>query len=136
MGSILAESSHLDRIEKLLSPVRDIFAAVFFVSIGMLINPLDIQKYWLIILIASLITIFGKIISIFLGAKLSGESNHTSFEIGSSMAQTGEFSYIIAGLGLTLGMSSFLYPVAVTVSVITTFTTPYLIKLSQRILKN
>ena len=129
MGSILAETKEGKKIEHLLNPIKDLFAAVFFVSVGMMINPETLYQYSGIILIITLVTIFGKFISTTIGALLSGQSLKTSMYAGLSLAQIGEFSFIIATLGLTLKVTSdFIYPIAVAVSAITTFTTPYLIK--------
>lgn len=129
MGSILAETREGKKIEQLLNPIKNLFAAVFFVSVGMMINPEMLYKYGGIIFVITLITIFGKIFSSTVGALLSGQSLKTSMHAGLSLAQIGEFSFIIATLGMTLKVTSdFLYPIAVAVSAITTFTTPYLIK--------
>lgn len=129
MGSLLSETKEGERIEKLIHPVRDLFAAVFFVSVGMLINPNLIFEYRYQIIFITFITISGKFLSSALGALISGSSLRHSVQVGMSLAQIGEFSFIIATLGLTLNVtSSFLYPIAVAVSAITTFTTPYLIK--------
>lgn len=129
MGSILAETNEGPRIEKLIHPIKDLFSAVFFVSVGMMIDPAILQEYSWQILLITCITIFGKIISTSLGALLSGVSFRHSVQAGMSLAQIGEFSFIIATLGLTLKVTSdFLYPIAVSVSAITTFATPYLIK--------
>lgn len=134
MGSILAETNEGPRIEKILHPIKDLFAAVFFVSVGMMIDPVILQEYaWQIVLI-TLITIAGKVISTSAGALLSGVSFRHSVQAGMSLAQIGEFSFIIATLGLTLKVTSeFLYPIAVSVSAITTFATPYLIRNSDRL---
>lgn len=129
MGSILAETKEGKKIEHLLNPIKDLFAAVFFVSVGLMINPTILFQYGGIILIITFVTIFGKIFSTTIGALLSGQSLKTSMHAGMSLAQIGEFSFIIATLGLTLKVTSdFIYPIAVAVSAITTFTTPYLIK--------
>lgn len=131
MGSILAETVLVHRIENLIRPIRDIFAAVFFISVGMLINPIVIIAHWQAVLIISLVTIFGKIITTSIAAILTGQSLNTSVRVGFSMAQVGEFSFIIAALGLTLNVTNdSLYPIIVAVSGVTTFTTPYLIRLS------
>ncbi len=134
MGSILAESSESNRIEELMRPLRDLFASVFFVSVGMLLNPsIIIQHFWTIILVAG-VTIVGKIVSSTLGALITGQTLRTSVQVGFGLAQIGEFSFIIAGLGLSLGVTSdFIYPVGVAVSLITTFTTPYLIRSSHSV---
>ena len=131
MGSILAETRDGHRIEHLLLPVKDLFSAVFFVSVGMLIDPNVLTEYFWIILMISAVTVFGKILSISIGSILSGQNLRTSVQSGMSVAQIGEFSFIIATLGMTLKVTSdFLYPIAVAVSAITTFTTPYFIKYS------
>ncbi len=131
MGSILAETVLIHRIEELIKPIRDIFAAVFFISIGMLINPVVILENWPVVLLISAITIIGKVISTSVAAILTGQSLNTSVRTGFSMAQIGEFSFIIVGLGVALNVTSDkLYPLIVAVSAITTFTTPYLIRLS------
>ncbi|MES2217291.1 MAG: cation:proton antiporter [Pseudomonadota bacterium] len=131
MGSILAETPQIHRIEELIRPIRDIFAAVFFVSVGMLINPKLIFANIGIVLLISVVTIISKIISSSMGALITGQSLSTSLRVGFGMAQIGEFSFIIVGMGMALGViSDTLYPIVVAVSVITTFTTPYLIRLS------
>jgi CPA2 family monovalent cation:H+ antiporter-2 len=131
IGSILAETVLIRRIEDLIKPICDIFAAVFFISVGMLIDPLVIVKNWQVVLLISIVTIFGKLITTSVAAFLTGQSANTSLRVGFSMAQVGEFSFIIVGLGLALGVvSNELYPLIVAVSGITTFTTPYLIRLS------
>lgn len=129
MGSLLAETKEGKRVEHLILPVRDLFAAVFFVSVGMLIDPGVLAQYWPLILTISAVTIVGKFVSTALGAILSGNSLKHSVQSGMSLAQIGEFSFIIATLGLTLKVTSgFIYPIAVAVSAVTTFTTPYLIR--------
>lgn len=131
MGSIFAETTKAERIEHVLSSVKNLFGAIFFVSIGMMIDLNAMWEHIIPIIIITLLTIFGKFFSTTLGALLSGQSLKHSVQVGMSMAQIGEFAFIIATLGLTLGVTSeFLFPVAVGVSVITTFTTPYMIKYS------
>lgn len=131
MGSIIAETTKAERIEHLVKPVKDLFGAVFFVSVGMLINPETLAEYWLPVLIITLVTIVGKTLSTTLGAILSGQPLRQSVQAGMSLAQIGEFSFIIATLGMTLGVTSeFLYPIIVAISAITTFTTPFFIKSS------
>lgn len=131
MGSILAETPLIQRIQQLIKPIRDVFAAIFFISVGILINPIIIFQHWPIVLFITLITIFGKLIGNGLGAFLTGQSLNTSIRTGFSMAQIGEFSFIIVGLGAALNVTSnVLYPIIVAVSAITTFTTPYLIRFS------
>lgn len=129
MGSILAETREGHRIEKVILPVKDLFSAVFFVSVGMLLNFSFLTQYFKEILLITVITIVGKILSSSLGALISGRSLKTSVQAGFSLAQIGEFSFIIATLGTSLKVTSdFLYPIAVSVSAITTLTTPYLIR--------
>lgn len=134
MGSILAETEIIHRIEELTMPLKDLFGAIFFVSIGMLIDPAVIWEYQGVILLLCFVTIFGKIISTSFGSIISGQSFKNSIQVGFGLAQIGEFSFIIAGLGLSLNaISNKLYPIAVAVSLVTTFTTPYLIKYSAMI---
>ncbi|MBS1736584.1 MAG: cation:proton antiporter [Bacteroidetes bacterium] len=131
MGSILAETSKAEKIEKLFNPIRDLFAGIFFVSVGMLIDPETIIQYRWPVLWITLLTIVGKFLSLTFGAIISGQPLKQSIQVGMSMAQVGEFAFIIATLGMSLGViSNFLFPVAVGAAVITTFTTPFLIKLS------
>ncbi|WP_404827634.1 cation:proton antiporter domain-containing protein [Flavobacterium shii] len=131
MGSILAETTQAEKIEHLIQPVKDLFGAIFFVSVGMLINPQTLITYAIPVAIITLITIFGKATSSTIGALLSGQPLKQSIQTGMSLAQIGEFSFIIATLGMTLKVTSdFLYPIVVAVSAITTFTTPFLIKFS------
>lgn len=131
MGSILAETDLIQFIEQYVRPIRDIFAAVFFISIGTLIDPnMILQNSWLVILI-SVVTICAKIIATGIGALISGQNMVTAVRSGFSMAQIGEFSFIIAGLGLTLQVTRpTLFPIIIAVSAVTTFTTPYLIMAS------
>ena len=131
MGSIIAETTSAEKVEELIKPVKDLFGAVFFVSVGMLIDPQAIMEYGIPVIIITLLTIFGKLFSTTAGALLSGQPLRQSVQVGMSMAQIGEFAFIVATLGMSLGViSSFLFPVAVGVSAITTFTTPYMIRLS------
>jgi K+:H+ antiporter len=131
-GSLVAESGVEKTIEHLVQPVRDIFAAVFFVSVGMLINPRDIAENWLIVLVFLVVVVVGKIASVTLGAFLTGQSIQTSVKTGMSLAQIGEFSFIIAGVGMARGVTdSLLYSIAVAVSGITTLFTPWLIRAAQ-----
>jgi CPA2 family monovalent cation:H+ antiporter-2 len=130
-GSLVAESGKVPTIAPLVEPVRDVFAAVFFVAVGMLIDPAMIAEHWLAITVLTVVVIVGKLVGVSLGAFLAGRSIRTSVEAGMSMAQIGEFSFLIAGLGLSLGATgSFLYPVTVAVSAITTLTTPWMIRSS------
>jgi len=131
MGSILAETVYAERIEHLTTSVKDLFAAVFFVSVGMLINPSVLVEYAFPIAVIVAVTVAGKFLSSSLGALLAGKPLNIAVQTGMSLAQIGEFSFIIATLGLSLKVTSeFLYPIAVAVSAFTTFTTPYLIKSS------
>ncbi len=132
MGSILAETLYAEKIEHLMQPVKDLFGAVFFVSVGMLIDPSVLITYAGPVALLSLVVILGKSFHVTAGAMLSGQPLRQALQTGLSMAQIGEFSFIIATLGLSLKVTSeFLYPVAVAVSAITTFTTPYLIRLAE-----
>lgn len=129
MGSIIGETRDAERVEKLIRPVRDLFAAVFFVSVGMLIAPRVLIDYAGPILLVTLVTVVGKFASTVVGAILAGQSLRHGIQAGFSLAQIGEFSFIIANLGLSLRVTSdFLHPIAVAVSALTTFTTPYLIR--------
>jgi len=134
MGSILAETVMAERIEHLTRPVKDLFAAIFFVSVGMLIDPRMLLTHWAPVLAISLTIMLGKTIGVTSGGLLAGQPLQRSVRAGMSLSQIGEFSFIIATLGLTLGVtSSFLYPIAVAVSALTTFTTPYMIKASPKV---
>lgn len=130
-GSILSETHFSHKIEKVTNPLKYLFSAVFFVSIGMMIDPkIVIEHFWLIVFV-SIITIVGKFIGTLIGAVLVGKSLRTSVKSGMALAQIGEFSFIIATLGIQLKVTStFLYPIAITVSVITSFLTPYMIRWS------
>lgn len=131
MGSILAETKILHKIEDLMAPLRDLFGGIFFVSIGMLIDPKIMWEYKGTIALLCVVTIVGKIFITSFGALLSGQTFKNSIQVGFGLAQIGEFSFIIAGLGVALNATSNkLYPVGVAVSLVTTFTTPYLIKYS------
>ncbi|MFX1761417.1 cation:proton antiporter [Paraburkholderia sp. A1RI-2L] len=138
IGAIMAESRHLPRIEHLVAPLRDAFSAIFFVTIGLMLNPLVLVDYAWPIAVISFAVVFGKLVSCGLGTFLAGHDGRTAMRVGMTVSQIGEFSFIIASLGLTLKVTSgFLYPIVVTVSAITTLTTPYLIRfadpLSQRL---
>ena len=131
MGSILAETIEAEKIIKLVEPVKNLFGAIFFVSVGMLVDPQILVDYALPILALVLTILIGQAVLGTLGFMLGGESLKSAMRCGFSMAQIGEFSFIIASLGLSLGViSKFLYPVVVAVSVITTFLTPYMIRLA------
>ncbi|SAK70953.1 sodium/hydrogen exchanger [Caballeronia hypogeia] len=129
IGAIMAESKHLARIEHLIAPVRDMFSAIFFVTIGLLLNPTVLVDYAWPIAVITIAVVLGKIVSCGLGTFLAGKDGRTSMRVGMSVSQIGEFSFIIASLGLSLKVtSSFLYPIAVAVSALTTLFTPYLIR--------
>lgn len=129
MGSILAETVEAKKIEKLIEPVKNLFGAIFFVSVGMLVDVQVVMNQWLPILVITLGIIFGQTVFGTFGFMLSGQTLKTAMRCGFSLAQIGEFAFIIASLGLALGVvADFLYPVVVTVSVITTFLTPYMIR--------
>ena len=131
MGSILAETIEAERIEKLVEPVKNLFGAVFFVSVGMLVDPKILVDYAVPILCLVLTIIVGQSVFGTISFMLGGQSLKSAMRCGFSMAQIGEFSFIIASLGLSLGViGDFLYPVVVAVSVITTFLTPYMIRLA------
>lgn len=141
IGAVVAESQHLNKIEHLINPVRDMFSAIFFVSVGLLFNPSVLVNYFSLIIIVTLAVILGKILSCSLGVFITGRNAKTSIRVGMALAQIGEFSFIIASLGIALNVTdNFLYSIAVCVSILTTLTTPYLIKYSnivaQRLIKN
>ena len=131
MGSILAETIEAEKIIKLVEPVKNLFGAIFFVSVGMLVDPMILVEYALPIFALVMTILIGQAIFGTLSFMLGGESLKSAMRCGFSMAQIGEFSFIIASLGLSLGViGDFLYPVVVAVSVITTFLTPYMIRFS------
>lgn len=131
VGAIVAEAKPLALIERLVTPVKDMFSAIFFVTIGMMFSPHMLLTNFVPIIIISALLVIGKVIGCTCGAYISGETGSTALRVGMSMAQIGEFSFIIATLGNTLKVTSdFLYPIAIAVSAITTLLTPYLIKLS------
>jgi CPA2 family monovalent cation:H+ antiporter-2 len=134
MGSILAETTESKRIEHLVLPLKNLFGAVFFVSVGMMIAPEMIVAHIVPILILTAVVLVGRIVFATLGVLVSGESLKVALQSGFSLAQIGEFSFIIAALGIQLGViGDFVYPVIVAVSVITTFTTPYGIRFAEPI---
>lgn len=129
MGSILAETVEAERIIKLVEPVKNLFGAIFFVSVGMLVEPAVIAEYAVPIVVLVLTILIGQAVFGSFGYLISGQPLKTAMKCGFSMAQIGEFAFIIASLGLSLGViGKFLYPVVVAVSVITTFLTPYMIR--------
>ncbi len=131
MGSILAGTSYAERIEAVTAPVKDLFGSVFFISVGMMVQPDVIVQYWWPILLLSLVVIAGMIVFGTGGMLATGQSLKVAMESGFSLTQIGEFAFIIATLGMSLGvLNTEIYPIVVTVSVITTFTTPYFIRLA------
>ena len=131
MGSILAETVDAENISKLVAPVKDLFGAIFFVSVGMMVDPDMIIQYWLPILVITLSILLAQTTLGTGGVILSGQPLKIAMQCGFSLTQIGEFAFIIAGLGVSLHVtSSFLYPIVVAVSVITTFLTPYMIRLA------
>ena len=132
-GSLVAESGQQVEIENLVRPVRDMFAAIFFVSVGMMIDPTALTEHWRAVLALTLAVVFGKVLAVTTGAFLAGHGRRTAMKAGMSLAQIGEFSFIIASVGVASGViRGWLYPVAIAVSAITTLTTPLLIKFSNR----
>lgn len=130
-GSLVAESGEARRVEHLVSGVRDMFGAIFFVSVGMMIDPRLVIEHWGAVAVLSVVVIAGKLIAVSTGAFLTGNDVRTSAQAGMSLTQIGEFAFIIAALGMSSGVvREFLYPVAVAVSAITTLTTPLLIRAS------
>ena len=129
MGSILAETVESHRIEKLMSPLKNVFAAIFFISVGMMINPASLAEYWTSVVYVSLIIIIGMIVFATLGCWWGGATMRDSMLTSFSFVQIGEFSFIIAGLGTSLGvLNPIIYPIIVASSVVTTFLTPYIMK--------
>lgn len=132
MGSILAGTMVAEPMEKVVQPVKDLFGAVFFISVGMMVDPTILATYWGEILLLAVVVIIGMIFFGTLGMLVTGQSLRVAIESGFTLTQVGEFSFIIASLGMSLGvLEESLYPIIVAVSVITIFTTPYFVKLSQ-----
>lgn len=132
MGSILAETIEAESIDRLVKPVKDLFGAIFFVSVGMMVDPAMIVEYAIPIIVITLAVILGQAIFGTFGVILSGKPLKTAMQCGFSLTQIGEFAFIIASLGVSLHVTSdFLYPIVVAVSVITTFLTPYMIRLAE-----
>src|SRR6187200_934019 len=129
IGAVIAEAREIGRIEILTEPIRDMFSAIFFVSIGLMIDPRLLLQYWFPIVVLTVVVVLGKVVTCSFGAFVGGHDSRTSLRVGMGLAQIGEFSFIIASLGLTLKVTSdFLYPIAVAVSALTTLLTPFLIK--------
>lgn len=134
IGAVIAEAKQSKEIVHQMEPLKDVFAAIFFVSVGMMIDPKMLGGFAVPIMIIALVTIIGKIISCSFGTFVTGSNVETSLRVGLGLAQIGEFSFIIARLGDTTDVTSpFLYSIAVCVSVITTITTPFLLKNSEKI---
>ena len=128
-GSLVAESGEEHTVAKLIEPVRDVFAAIFFVAVGMLIDPQLVAQYWVPVVVFAVAVIVGQVVIVTISAFLTGYGTRTSLQAGMSLAQIGEFSFIIAAIGIATGATrDFLYPIAVAVSAITTLTTPWLIR--------
>lgn len=131
IGAIMAEAREIKAIEKLVEPLTNMFSAIFFVSIGLLVDPKVMHTYWVPIAVITIAVVIGKVLVCSLGVFLAGSNGKTSMRVGMGLAQIGEFSFIIASLGISLNvMSPYLYPVIVAVSALTTFLTPYLIKVA------
>jgi CPA2 family monovalent cation:H+ antiporter-2 len=134
IGAVVAEARHLAVVEHIVEPVRDLFSAVFFVSVGLMLDPKVLVEYSVPIAVITLAVVFGKVVSCGLGAFFAGNDGRTSMKVGMTIAQIGEFSFIIAALGTTRQVTSdFLYPIAVAVSAVTTLLTPYLIRSSDTV---
>lgn len=131
MGSILAGTSYAERIEHVTMPVKDLFGSVFFISVGMMVRPDILVEYWWPVLLLSAVVIAGMILFGTFGMLVTGQTLKVAMESGFSLTQIGEFAFIIAALGMSLGvLSPEIYPIVVAVSVITTFTTPYFIRMA------
>lgn len=131
IGSILAGTSYAERIEHVVTPVKDLFGAVFFISVGMMVQPDIVVEYWPMILLLSAVVIVGMIVFGTFGMLVTGQTLKVAVQSGFSLTQIGEFAFIIATLGMSLGvLDASIYPIVVAVSVLTTFTTPYFIKMS------
>ena len=136
MGSILAETVESEHIDKLTSPIKDLFGAIFFVSVGMMLAPQTVIQYWWLILVLAVVVVLTHVLFASFGIILSGGGLNDALHTGFSLAQLGEFGFIIAGVGVSLGvMREFIYPVIIAVSVITIFTTPYTMKLADPVYK-
>lgn len=132
MGSILSESLQSERVEKLLSPIKDLFAAVFFVSVGMMLDPGIIAEYWKTILTIAVLVLTADVFFVTIGTLIAGKGLNNALHAGFSLAMLGEFGFIIAATGTQLGvLSPSIYPSIIAVSVITTFTAPYMMKLAE-----
>ena len=129
MGSLLAETTEGERIERTMKSIKDLFGAIFFVSVGMMLDPAVIAQHWVAVLVITVLTVLGMVFFTTTGVIVAGKGLRNAINTSFSVSQLGEFAFIIAGLGCSLGvMRDFIYPVIIAVSVITTFTTPYMIK--------
>jgi len=136
MGALISESDVSHKVERLTIPLRDLFSAMFFVAIGLLIDPGLLRDYALPVMVITAVLVVGKVLACSFGSFVAGYDRETSLRVGMGLAQIGEFSFIIAALGLNLGVTShFLYPVAVCVSVITSFLTPYFIRNADKLVR-
>ena len=136
IGAIIAESRQVRKIERLIEPLRDMFSAIFFVAIGLLFNPSVLVEHTFPIVVIASAVIIGKIVSCSIGAFISGQDGRTSLRVGMGLAQIGEFSFIIASLGISLKVTSdFLYPIAVAVAAVTALTTPFFMKSAEGVSK-
>jgi monovalent cation:H+ antiporter-2, CPA2 family len=136
IGAIMAESKQLHTIERLIAPVRDMFSAIFFVAIGLMFDPNVLVDYAVPVAVITIAVVIGKVVTCSFGTFIAGNDGRTSMRVGMGLAQIGEFSFIIATMGLALNViSDFLYPIAVAVSAVTTLLTPYLIRMSDPILQ-
>ena len=136
IGTIIGETREIGKVKLLTEPVRDVFSAVFFVSIGMLIDPALLGRYAVPILVITVAVVIGKVLSRTVGVFVAGHDTRTSLRVGMTLAQIGEFSFIIAALGVSLKVTSdFIYPIAVSVSVLTTLLTPYLVRSSDAVVE-
>ncbi len=134
MGAIIAESRELGRVERLMAPVRDLFMAVFFVAIGMMIDPAHVVRYAVPVAVISVVFLFGKMFAVSVGAFLTGRDGRTSLKFGAGMAQLGEFAFVLAALGQALDVTSyFLYPVVAAVTAVNALVRPYLVDNAGRI---
>ncbi len=136
IGAIVAEARQIGKITSLIEPIKDMFSSVFFVAVGMQINPKLVLEYLGPILIVTAVVVIGKVLTCAIGTLAAGNDRRTSLRVGMGLAQIGEFSFIIASLGLTLGVTShFIFPIAVSVSALTTLLTPYLIRSSDHLVQ-
>ena len=134
VGAVTAESRHVHEIEERIESVRDVFSAIFFVTVGLQIDPAVLIKYWPLVIGLSVVTIVGQVATCSFGALVAGYAPRTAFRVGMGLGQIGEFSFIIANLGRAAGViSDFLYPITVAVSAVTTLSTPYKIRWADRI---